>query len=60
MATCYYHSGEYVRGVALCQNILKEDSNHIMGNFKKGCLLSKLGEYDNARSCFIKANKTDN
>ena len=24
MATCYYHQGDYARGVALCDSILKE------------------------------------
>lgn len=31
-----------------------------MANFKKGCLLIKLGEYDSAKICFGRANKTDN
>lgn len=57
MATCYYHQGDYAKGVALCDSILKEKENHSLGNFKKGCLLIKLGEYDQAIHCFEKAKK---
>ena len=45
IATCYYHLEEYAKGVAICDTILKERSSHEMGLFKKGCLLTKMGEY---------------
>lgn len=55
MATCYYHQGEYKRGVALCESILREVGDHPMAHFKKGCLLIKLGEFDGARASFEQA-----
>lgn len=44
-----------MRGVAICDTILKENETHPMANFKKGCLLIKLGEYDAAQTFFEKA-----